>query len=128
MGIFMAKLRIAYVINLVVLLPIAIPTLFRVYPTDQGRFEESAGWRVLVGALWTAILVLSVLGLYAPLRYSPVLVLQLIYKTLWLFVFALPRVVKGNSQSIPWGIASSFIFIVLVWPWIIPWDYLLASG
>jgi hypothetical protein len=123
----MANFRIAYVINLVVLLPIAIPTLFRLYPTDQGRFEESAGWRVLVGALWTAILVLSVLGLFAPLRYSPVLVLQLIYKSLWLLVYVAPRVARGDIRSVPWGIASSFAVIVLVWPWIIPWGYLLVA-
>jgi hypothetical protein len=39
----MAYLKLAYVFNLVVLFPKAIPTVFRLYPTDQGRFEESAG-------------------------------------------------------------------------------------
>jgi hypothetical protein len=123
----MGYLRLAYAFNLLVLLPIAVPTLLRLYPTDQGKFEESAGWRVLVGALWTAILVLSALGLYAPLRYSPVLVLQVIYKTLWLLVFALPRVAEGRARSVPWGIAGSFLIIVLVWPFIIPWGYLFSS-
>jgi hypothetical protein len=122
----MTCLRLAYAFNILVLLPIAVPTLLGLYPTDQGKFEESAGWRVLVGALWTAILVLSVLGLYAPLRYSPVLVLQVIYKTLWLLVFALPRLVNGRTHTIPWGIAGSFIIIVLVWPFIIPWGYLFS--
>jgi len=55
--------------NVAILTPIAAPTVFRLFPTDQGRFAESAGWRVLVGALWSAI---------------PVLSLQLIYKTVWL--------------------------------------------
>jgi hypothetical protein len=123
----MTYLRLAYAFNLLVLLPIAVPTLLRLYPTDQGKFEESAGWRVLVGALWTAILVLSALGLYAPLRFSPVLVLQVIYKTLWLFVFALPRVAKGRARGVPWGIAGTFLIIVLVWPFIIPWGYLFSG-
>jgi hypothetical protein len=122
----MTCLRLAYAFNLLVLLPIAVPTLLRLYPTDQGKFEESAGWRVLVGALWTAILRLSALGLYAPLRYSPVLVLQVIYKAVWLLVFALPRVLKG-ARSVPWGIAGSFLIIVLVWPFIIPWGYLFCG-
>jgi hypothetical protein len=123
----MGYLRLAYAFNILVLLPIAVPTLLRLYPTDQGKFEESAGWRVLVGALWTAILVLSALGLYAPLRFSPVLVLQVIYKTLWLLVFALPRVVNGRSRSVPWGIAGTFLVIILVWPFIIPWGYLFSG-
>jgi hypothetical protein len=124
----MTCLRLAYAFNLLVLLPIAVPTLLRLYPTDQGKFEESAGWRVLAGALWTAILVLSALGLYAPLRFSPVLVLQVIYKTLWLLVFAaLPRVAKGRARSVPWGIAGTFLIIILVWPFIIPWGYLFSG-
>ena len=47
----MTCLRLAYSFNLLVLLPLAVPTLLRLYPTDQGRFEESARWRTLVGAL-----------------------------------------------------------------------------
>jgi hypothetical protein len=123
----MTCLRLAYAFNLLMLLPIAVPTLLRLYPTDQGRFEESAGWRTLVGALWTAILVLSALGLYAPLRFSPVLILQVIYKALWLLAFALPRVVKSRPGSVPWGIAGTFLVIVILWPLVIPWGYLFSG-
>jgi hypothetical protein len=123
----MSCLRLVYAFNLLILLPIAVPNLLRLFPTDQERFEESAGWRTLVGALWTAILVLSILGLYAPLRYSPVLVLQVIYKTLWLLVFALPRVLNGRAHSVPWGIAGTFLVIILVWPFVIPRVALFSS-
>ena len=102
-----------------------IPVLLRLYRTDQAKFPESAGWRVLVSALWTAIMVLSALGLREPLRYSPVLLLQLIYKSLWLLVYALPLVVRGEWRLIPWGIAGSFLAIVLVWPWLMPRSYLI---
>ena len=81
---------------------------------------------MLVGSLWTGIMVLSALGLREPLRYSPVLLLQLIYKTLWLVVFALPLLRRREAHRIPWGIAISFAAIVVIWPWIIPWGYLLG--
>ncbi|MFS8066819.1 MAG: hypothetical protein ACMG6S_10645 [Byssovorax sp.] len=123
----MTYLQLAYAANVVILLPVAVPALLRLSDVAQSRFEESAGWRVLVGALWTAILVLSALGLRAPLRYAPVLLLQLIYKTLWLVVYAAPRVVRGESRKVPWGIGGSFLAIVLVWPWIIPWEHLLGE-
>ncbi len=122
----MTALQFAYAANLALLLPIAVPTLLRISRTDQGRFPESAGWRVLVGSLWTGILVLSALGLRDPLRNSPVLLLQLIDKTLWLVVFALPLVRRREAHLIPWGIAISFIAIVVIWPWLIPWAYLLG--
>ncbi len=122
----MTALQFAYAANLAILLPIAVPPRLGIYRTDQRKFPESAGWRALVGALWTGIMVLSVLGLREPLRYSPVLLLQLIYKTLWLVVFALPLVRRRETHLIPWGIAISFAAIVLIWPWLIPWGYLLG--
>lgn len=118
-------LQAAYALNILILLPIAVPTLLGLWATDQRRFSESAGWRVLVGSLWTAILVLSFLGLLAPERYVPVLLLQLIYKTLWLLVYALPRALRGQWRQIPLGIACCFLAIVLVWPWLIPWQRLV---
>ena len=124
----MQSLQVAYWINIVVLVPIAIPTVFRLFPTDEARFEESAGWRVLVGSLWSSILVLSILGLFQPLLYSPLLVLQLIYKSVWLAVYILPRLLRSQSSEVPWGISISFAFIVIVWPFIIPWSYLLRFG
>lgn len=87
----MTALQASYLANIVILLPVAVPTALHWWKTDEGRFAESAGWRVIVGALWTGILVLSLLGLREPLRYSPVLLLQLIYKSLWLVIYALPR-------------------------------------
>jgi hypothetical protein len=51
----MSALRLAYVANIVILVPIAVPTVFRLFPTDQGAFVESAGWRVLIGGVWLAV-------------------------------------------------------------------------
>lgn len=123
----MQVLTFAYWANIVILVPIAVATIFRIFPTDEGRMEESQGWRVLVGSLWTAILVLSVLGLFAPERYVPVLLLQLVYKSIWLLVYAAPRILRREYASIPWGITVSFTAIVAVWPFIIPWSALLAE-
>jgi hypothetical protein len=124
----LTALRLAYVANIVILVPIAFGTVFRLFPTDQAAFIESPGWRIMAGALWLAILVLSMLGLRHPLRYSPVLLLQEIYKTTWLAVYAAPRLMCGDFTSIPWGITASFAAIALIWPFLIPWKYLFASG
>lgn len=124
----MRALQFAYWANIAILTPIAVPTVFRLFPTDQARFTESAGWRVLVGSLWSGILVLSILGLFHPLRYSPVLLLQLIYKSAWLAVYVAPRLVRGDRTAIPSGIAGSLTAIVVIWPFVIPWAYLLGAG
>jgi hypothetical protein len=120
----MTALQIAYTANLAIHLPVAMPTLLHSYRSDQGWFPESRGWRVLVGSLWTAIMTLSAMGLRDPLRFSPVLLLQLTYKSLWLLFYVLPSARKGDWRAIPAGITTSFTAIVFVWPWLIPWSYL----
>jgi hypothetical protein len=67
----------------------------------------------------------SVLGLFAPLVYAPLLLMQVIYKSLWLAVYAIPRLAARQLDEIPWGITVSFVVIVLTYPWVIPWSHLL---
>ncbi len=52
---------------------------------------------------------------------SPLLLIQVVYKSLWLAVFVLPRVVRGRADEVPWGIALTFLVIVVSYPWVIPW-------
>jgi hypothetical protein len=113
--------------NIFILVPVAFVTLLKPSVTDQGAFAESAGWRALVGSLWLAILVCSILGLVSPGGFLWLLVFQVIYKSVWLLVYAAPRVLAGRRQEIPAGITLSFVAIVLVWPWFIPWRQLFAA-
>lgn len=118
----MMLLKLAYTLNIIMLLPIAVPTIFRLFPTDQNSFAESEGWRKLIGSVWLGILILSTLGLVYPLLFCPILMLQIIYKSTWLLSFVLPKVIKSQYSDIPAGITISFVFIVLTYPFIIPWQ------
>ncbi|MBO0934468.1 hypothetical protein [Fibrella aquatilis] len=73
----------------------------------------------LVGALWGAIFVLSALGLFYPGQMSLVLLFQLIYKSTWLVVVALPALLR--HQPYPKSMALFFLVWVLVLPFVIPW-------
>jgi hypothetical protein len=68
-------LRLAYVANIVILVPVVHAMLFGrgVEAVFEGRVEESAGLRLMVGSLWAAILLASVFGLSRPLFFAPVL-------------------------------------------------------
>ena len=113
--------------NILILVPIGFGTLFRPSSTDQGVFPESAGWRTLVGSLWLAILAMSVLGVRQPEAFLWLLVFQVLYKSVWLIAYVLPRLLAGRGREVPAGITLSFLVIVLVWPWFIPWRQLFAS-
>ena len=93
----------------------------------QSKFPESEGFRTILGSLWTAILIGSVLGLFFPITMSALLLIQVIYKTLWLLVYAMPRILNQRTNEVPWGIASAFLVIIVSYPWIIPWAQLFGT-
>ena len=127
----MNPLLFPYIFNIIVLVPIGIVTLFGGDKGGQlacqGKFPESEGFRTILGSLWTAILIGSVVGLFFPLTMSALLLLQVIYKSLWLLVYVFPRILKNRSREVPWGIASTFLAIIVSYPWVIPWGQLFGS-
>ncbi|MFM2268411.1 MAG: hypothetical protein RL757_1852 [Bacteroidota bacterium] len=118
----MIALKIVYFANIIVAGWISISSLF--YPKTaqvtvfENNFVYSEAIR-LVGALWFAIFLLSVLGLFYPEKMSLVLLFQLIYKSSWLIFAALPAMM--NNQPYPKGMATTFLIWVVVLPFVIPW-------
>jgi hypothetical protein len=119
-----------YIFNIIVLIPIGLLTLLGGERGGQlacqGKFSESEGFRTILGSLWTAILIGSVLGLFLPIEMSPLLLIQVIYKILWLIVFVTPRLLGGRKHEVPWGISLTFLVIVVSYPWVIPWGQWFA--
>ena len=126
----MKLLLLPYVFNILVLVPIGLMTLLGGERGGQlacqGKFSESEGFRTILGSLCTAILIGSVLGLFFPATMSPLLLIQVIYKTLWLLVFVTPRLRTRRFDEIPWGIALTFLVIAVSYPWVIPWGQLFG--
>jgi len=79
----------------------------------------------LVGALWGAIFILSILGLFFPQKMSLVLLFQLIYKSSWLLFAALPAIINKNPY--PKSMAAFFLLWVAILPFVIPWKSLFTE-
>jgi len=111
-------LRIAYAANILILVPVCWGMFFGggVASVFEGKVDESAGLRLLVGSLWFAILACSIAGLAMPKLFAPLLVVQIIYKSLWLLFFVAPLVAAGRGGDVPWGISASFLMIVATYP------------
>ncbi len=119
----MIILKIVYVANIIVAGWIGITSVWNpkkaAVTVFQNAYQPTEVIR-LVGCLWLAIAVLSVLGLWRPLSFSPVFLVQLIYKGTWLLVVALPAI--RNNEPYPSGMALFFLIWVLVLPFVIPWS------
>ena len=122
----MIGLRIIYILNIIVAGQIAILALSNpknsALTTFGNAYQPTEVIR-LVGCLWLAIAILSIFGLWKPLTFVPVLLLQLIYKATWLLTVALPAF--RDDLPFPKTMALFFVAWVLVLPFLKPWKELL---
>ncbi|WP_156254869.1 hypothetical protein [Sandarakinorhabdus oryzae] len=120
-------LRIAYAANIAILVPVcwAMFAGRGVRAVFQGAVAEEPGLRLLVGSLWAAILLASAAGLVWPRVFAPVLLIQIVYKSLWLALFALPAL-RNPAVPTPTGITIIFALIVAIWPVLFWFGYLRA--
>ena len=117
-------IKIVYILNIIVAGYIGVVSIVntdRATKTIFSNIYSNTELIKLVGCLWLAIALLSVGGLWKPLQFSPVLILQLIYKSIWLIAVAIPGIYYHKSY--PSGMAIFFLIWVLVLPFIIPWKY-----
>ena len=62
----------------------------------------------VTGSVYLSFALLSILGLWSPLRFSPILLLQLSYKVIWFIAVVLPLLVTGNFP--PYALLYVMIF------------------
>lgn len=77
-------------------------------------------------SFWAALSVLCGLGIRYPLRMLPLLLLQLVYKSVWLLAVALPLSSAGLLASATTHLARTFVGGVVADLLVIPWGYVLA--
>lgn len=123
----MPVLKIIYCLNVIVAGFVGVTALFfPVFSSEivfQGTIPTNWAQRI-VGCFWLAIALLSILGLSQPLLYSPVLLIQLLYKGFWLLFVALPRLLTGNWTALPTGMTLFFLIWVLGLLGFLPYHYL----
>jgi hypothetical protein len=84
-------------------------------------------WAGVGYSLMLAFGILSIFGLRAPLKFSPILLMSLTYKVIWFIAIFIPLLLAGElpSYAIPTGIIfATYIVGDLI---AIPFGYLLAG-
>jgi hypothetical protein len=80
----------------------------------------------VVRSLLAAVAVLALLGLRYPLQMLPLLLFEMVWKTIWLVAFALPLArahqIDANTHETVIDTLSGIIF-----PIVIPWGYVFAN-
>ena len=77
----------------------------------------------VAGSVFVAFAILSILGFLSPLKFVPVLMLQLVYKVIWYLFVLLPAFVGGRVPMYGWILAGIFATYVIGDLIAIPFSY-----
>ncbi len=69
---------------------------------------------------------LSVLGLRYPLKLLPLLLFEVVWKLIWLVRIALPLWMEHHVDAAAASMISA-VSVVIVFPFIIPWDHVVRA-
>ena len=72
-----------------ILFPETIRSLFRWPPQDPIMYG-------VTGSVWMAFGALSIFGLRSPLKFAPILMMQLCYKSIWFIGVVFPMLISGT--------------------------------
>ena len=81
----------------------------------------------ICGSIWGACGLLSILGLRSPLKFSPLLLLQLTYKVVWFIGVILPVLIAGNFPAYATGYVFFFAIYIIGDLIAIPFSYVFAK-
>jgi len=107
-------LKVMYMYTLVVsggmglgmiLFPDTIQSILRFPPQDPVMLGAC-------GSIFLALGLISLMGLRSPLKFVPVLLLELVYKPIWLVAVALPLFLEGRFPF--YVVTMSAIFITFI--------------
>ncbi len=105
----------------IILIPDTMISLFRWPEQDPLVFG-------ITGSVYLAFAIVSLFGLRSPLKFSPILLLQLFYKSIWFIGVAAPLISSGKFQL------SAIIYLVIFATYIIgdlvsiPFSYIFKKG
>lgn len=67
----------------------------------------------VLGAFWLGMAIITILGLFDPHKYVPILLLQIVYKSLWIFAVFIPHVIIDGAQFYTIFILVVFIIFIV---------------
>ncbi len=126
---YLKRLRFMYLYTLIgaggfgiaiIISPDVIQSLFKMPAQDPLTFG-------ITGSVYLAFGILSILGLIFPIKLIPVLMLQLLYKTIWLFGIMLPVFLKGQFELHAVLVALIFLTYIIGDLVSIPFKYLFEK-
>ncbi len=105
----------------IIVMPDVMRSLFGLPQSDQ---ITAFG---VTGSVYFAFALLSILGLRSPLKFAPVLLLQLTCKVVWFLGVVLPRLLTGTFPTYAILFTAIFVSYIIVDLIAIPFHYIFTK-
>lgn len=92
------------------------------WPLFFNHIETMPLFEGVVASILTAMSLLAILGLRYPVRMLPLLVLEVLWKLIWLVAVALPSALAGSVSTAMEAVLFSCAFIIVIAA-VVPWDH-----
>lgn len=91
------------------------------------NIESASPMEAVTWSVWASFSVMALLGIFKPLKMLPIIMLEILYKLIWLAAVALPlwqsNRLAGSSAE---GLTYIFLFVLL--PLVaVPWGYVFRT-
>ena len=90
---------------------------------------DSQSWSLNQGIINCMLMVFSLvcaLGLRHPLQMLPILLWELVWKSAWLAIVALPKLLAGSMDEATNAVFIQVLVVVAI-PFVIPWRYVFEQ-
>lgn len=104
---------------------IAVGLMVSIWPGIFSSSGQVADSYTVINSFLAAVTLLSLLGLRYPLKMLPILIFELLWKSIWLLVFALPIYLETGLDDYAAGVAFACLMGVVLTPLVIPWRYVI---
>jgi hypothetical protein len=114
-----------YLLRAVYLL-IALAMGLQIWPGILQHPRDLEHMRGVVRSVLGAVTLLSVLGIRYPIRMLPLLLFELVWKSIWLLSFGLPLWSAHQLDAATGETFKACVMGVVLFPIAIPWGYVLT--
>ena len=77
-------------------------------------------------SMLAALGLLSVIGIFKPVKMLPLLIFEILWKFIFMVSFALPLIISGTADNVTWENVWACITVVIFFAFI-PWRFVLKS-
>ncbi|HEX2250227.1 MAG TPA: hypothetical protein VHH32_07740 [Gemmatimonadales bacterium] len=100
---------------------------FLIWPSLLNPPEHTEHMRGVVRSLLAGVSLLALLGLRYPLQMLPLLLFELVWKSIWMIAFGIPLRLAGELDAATRQTWNDCLITIVLFLLVIPWGYVLNN-